>query len=209
MHEIAHAKKGRVTRLGCACVLLVPIAISVFTVVAAHLKQARARPQGLGVSAARLAGDYVVQDTQGFNNRGGFTKMPLDEIDRSSVVTVQQGADWLEFAYSDWKNRKRTDRITRIGSPGSKWTWITNGVAGCGLPVRIINLYMLPGLVFYDQRGALTQTQTGLTLEYTWAEGGALFWMIPWGDSQQRTQIILTKTESDKRDRTTPSTRTQ
>ena len=99
MAEKAHVKKRRALRLDCATVFIVAIAISLFTVVAAHVRQMLARPQALAGANVSLSGEYVVQDIQGFNNRGGFTRMPLDELSLSSVVTLQQGSDWLEFTY--------------------------------------------------------------------------------------------------------------
>jgi len=178
-------------RFGCAGVIAIPVIICSITVVTARVKQQHACPQGVDVPTVHLSGEYVVQDVQGFNNRSGFTGMPLDQVEHSSVVTVLQDSHSLQFIYTDWKGRERIDKIMRIGRKGSRWVWSTNGLAGSGLPVRILNLYMLPGLFYYDQRGTLTQTTTGLTLDYTWAQGGALFWIMPWNDEPSRTRVSL------------------
>ena len=152
-------------------------------------------PPGLDVASVDFSGAYTVQDIRGFNNRDSFTGMPLDQVDRVSDVTVVQGPRSIDIEYTDWRNRKRSDQIKRIGSLGARWVWTHQGLAGTGLPVRIFNLFMLPGLVYYDQSGSIEKTQSGLRLSYSWSEGGVIAWMIPWRDAPKQTTITLAKKE--------------
>lgn len=124
--------------------------------------------------------------------------MPLDQLDKRSTIIVSQRIDSIEIEYTDRKNRKRKDQIKRIGSFGSRWVWTSSGIAGTGLPVRIFNIFMLPGLVYYNQSGSLKQTPSGLTLSYSWAEGGVILWLVPWKDAPQKTTIILTKEKMEQ-----------